>query len=266
MRILAWLPSMVLFSGLWMGCSKITLLRTEELRQVGSEVGSKVDSSRNDIAEVQKSLDALSLKQGGVSSQMRADLTTMLTDLQSQIGRLHADIDQTQRRLSELSQKLDRLEQRKVVISGGGLPTPGGPVGVAAPYVPATVKVVEGLDLENLFSQARGDYVKAKYDLAYEGFKGIYENDTAGSYKEQSLYWMGECLWKGDHTDDALNLYRRVLKEFPNGNQACPARFKIGLIYNEKQNEAQRNQIWNDLLSACPQSNEADRVKEIMRH
>ena len=141
-RISSLLPPAVLLSGLLVGCSQITLLRTQELR----EIGSKVDSSRTQIAEIQKSIDALSLKQGGTSSQMRADLTTMLTDLQSQIGRLHADIDQTQRRLSDLSQKLDRLEQRKVVISGGGFPGSGGPVGVAPPYVPTTVKVVDGLD------------------------------------------------------------------------------------------------------------------------
>ena len=262
-RISAWFPSTVLLTGLLMGCSQITLLRTQELR----DVGAKVDSSRKEIAEVQQSIDALSLKQGGTSSQMRADLTTMLGDLQSQIGRLHADIDQTQRRLSDLSQKLDRLEQRKVVISGGGLPGSGGPIGVAPPYVPTTVKVVDGLDLDHLFSQAREDYIKAKYDLAYQGFKGVYESDSVGgSYKEQSLYWMGECLWKGDRADEALGLYRRVLQEFPNGDKSCPARFKIGLIFNEKQDTPQRNQIWNELLSACPQSNEADRVREMMKH
>ena len=35
---------------------------------------------------------------------------------------------------------------------------------------------------------------------------------------------------------------------------------------DEKQDEARRNQIWKDLLSACPQSNEADRVREMMKH
>lgn len=246
--------------GLLTGCSQITLLRTQELRQVELQV----DSSRDEIADVQKSIDDLSLKQGGTSSQMRADLTTMLTDLQTQISSLHADIDETQHRLSDLSQRLDRLEQRKIVVSGGGS-ADSGVVGVSPPFAPTTVKVVEGLDIDHLFSQAREDYIQGRYDLAYQGFKNVYDQDSAGSYKEQALYWMGECLWKGEKGDEALDLYQRVLSEFPAGDKACAARFKIGLIYSQKQDITQRDSIWNELLTVCPGSNEADRAQELMK-
>ena len=259
MRLRAWLPLAALLCGLLAGCSQITVLRTRELRQVGDQV----DSARKEIAEVQKSIDVLSLKQGGTSSQMRADLTTMLTDLQTQISRLHSDIDGTQHRLTELSQKLDRLEQRKVVVSGGAPPESAG-VG-PIPYAPQTVKVVEGLDLDHLFTQAREDYIQGKYELAYQGFKTLYERDAAGSYREQSLYWMGECLWKSERPPQALAMYQRVLDEFPSGDKACAARFKIGLIYSEKQDLAKRDLAWNQLLNTCPRSNEADRARELMK-
>ena len=259
MRLRAWHSPAVLLCGLLAGCSQITLLRTKELRQVGDQV----DSARKEIAEVQKSIDALSLKQGGTSSQMRADLTTMLTDLQTQISRLHSDIDGTQHRLTELGQKLDRLEQRKVIVSGRAPPesASAGPI----PYATPTVKVVQGLDLDHLFTQAREDYIQGKYDLAYQGFKTVYERDAAGSYKEQALYWMGECLWKGERPDQALGMYQRVLDEFPNGDKICAARFKIGLIYSEKQDVGKRDLTWNQLLNACPRSNEADRARELMK-
>jgi len=260
MRARAWCWPVVLFTGLLSGCSQITLLRTRELRQVGDQV----DSARKEIADVQKSIDELSLRQGGVSSQMRADLTTMLSDLRTQINRLHSNIDETQHRLNELGQKLDRLEQRKIVISGSASDN-NGPIGVAPPPAPPSVKVIEGLDMDHLFNQAREDYIKGKYDLAYQGFKTVYEQDVAGSFKEQSLYWMGECLWKGDRTAEAIGMYHRVLSEFPKGDKACPARFKIGLIYNEKQDMAGRANAWNQLLESCPQSNEADRAREMMK-
>jgi TolA-binding protein len=257
-RALRW-PAL-LTCGLLAGCSQITLLRTRELR----EVGEKVDSVRTAVAEVQKSIDDLSLKQGGVSSQMRADLTSMLTDLRNQISRLHNDIDATQRRLGDLGQRLDRLEQRKIVVSGGSAtPTDSGSTGASAGTAPS-VKVVDGLDLERLFGQAREDYIKARYDLAYQGFKTVYERDVGGSYKEQALYWMAECMWKSDRQDDALELYQRVLNEFPNGDKMCSARFKMGLIYNDKQDNLRRNNAWSQLIDACPQSNEANRARDMM--
>lgn len=244
--------SLALAAGLG-GCSQMTVLRTHELRQVESEV----QDARKDIASLQKSVDDLNLQQGGSTNKMRADLTSMLTELQGQISRLHSEIDETQHRLAQLNQKLDKLDQRKVM-----------PVAAdtsAGKNTPATVKVVPGLDLEHLFGQAREDYIRGRYDLAYQGFKSIYEKTDAGSWREQSLYWMAECLLRGDKPDRALEFFQRVTTEFPDGSQRCAARLKIGLMYDQKQDIARRNEALNQLITDCPQSNEAERAKDILK-
>lgn len=232
------------------GCSQMTVLRTHELRQLGTQI----EESRKEVAQLQKSVDDLNLQQGGSTNKMRADLTSMLTDLQAQIGRLQAEIDETQHRLGQLNQKLDRLEGRKVVVTPADTAGKGG----------ATVKVVPGLDLEHLFGQAREDYIRGRYDLAYQGFKAIYEKDNAGAWREQALYWMGECLWKGDKPERALEFYGRVHTEFPDGSQRCAAWLKIGLIHDKRQDIARRNEALNKLIEACPSTNEAARARDIL--
>lgn len=234
------------------GCSQMTLLRTHELRQVESQV----QAARQDMAGLQKAVDDLQLQQGGSTSKMRADLTAMLGDLQAQISRLHAEIDETQHRLTQLNQKLDRLDQRKIVVAPGDSGTAGGP---------PSVKVVPGLDLEHLFGQAREDFIRGRYDLAYQGFKAIYEKDDAGNWREQSLYWMAECLWRGERPDRAVDLYERVVQEFPEGTQKCVAWLKLGLIHDQKQDFERRNEALDQLIAACPQSNEAARAREILK-
>jgi TolA-binding protein len=239
-------------AGFLTGCSQMTILRTQELRKVETQV----EASRKEIADLQKAIDDLNLKQGGSTSRMRADITSLLTDLQAQISRLHAEIDETQHRLGQLNQKLDKLDQRKVV--------------VAAPPAkdstkPAAVKVIPGLDFEHLFNQAREDYIRGKYDLAYQGFKSLYEKENSGSYKELALYWMGECRLKADQPDRALEMYQRVVKEFPDGSQGCASRLKIGLIHDQRQEIDKRNEAWNQLIAACPQSNEAERARELLK-
>ncbi len=231
------------------GCSQMTVLRTHELRQVGA----RVDSSRAEIAELQRSLDAINLQMGGSTSRMRADLTAMLTDLQAQISRLHAEIDETQHRMVQLNQKLDRLDQRKVI-----------PVDTAKGGSSA-VKVVPGLDLEHLFGQAREDFIRGRYELAFQGFKAIYEKENAGAWREQSLYWMAESFLRADKPDRALELYQRVQAEFPQGSQVCASLLKIGLIHDQQQDHPRRNEALNQLIAACPQSNEAARAKEILK-
>lgn len=233
----------------------MTVLRTQEIRKVGDEV----DATRKEVADLQKAIDELNLKQGGSTSRMRADLTALLTDLQAQISSLHAEIDETQHRLTQLNQKLDKLDQRKVIVS-----TPA-TADSTTKATPQPVRVVPGLDLDHLFNTAREDYIRGKYDLAYQGFKALYEKDDGGTYKELALFWMGECLLKADRPDRALEMYQRVLKEFPAGTQGCAARLKMGLIYDQKSDVPQRNQIWNQLISVCPQSNEAERAKDLMK-
>jgi TolA-binding protein len=256
----------------WTGCSKITMLRTEELRNVKSEV----KSTRAQIESLQKSVDELNLAQGGSTSKMKADLTLMLNQLESQITRLHAEIDETQFRLTQLSAKIEKLDQKKYVVGGPGAPgQPGVPAGTpgAAPGTatsgtggaPGEMRVVEGLDLEALFNQSRDDYIRGKYDLALQGFKNVYEKDAGGTWRELAMFWLGETLLKQEKTDKALEAYGRVTKEFPRGTKTCSSRFKIGLIHHQKKDKSKRDEEWTKLISECPGTNEAQRAQEMQK-
>jgi TolA-binding protein len=212
---------------MWTGCSKVTMLRTEELRKVQGEV----QTTRGQIETLQKSVDELNLSQGGSTSKMKADLTLMLTQLESQITRLHAEIDETQYHLTQLSAKIEKLDQKKFIMGGaagqpgaapgtapGGATAPGTTPAPGATGTPGTaeegVRVVEGLDLESLFNQSRDDYIRGKYDLAMQGFRNVYEKDAGGTWRELAMFWMGETLLKQEKPDKALEAYSRTVKEF----------------------------------------------------
>jgi len=246
------------------GCSSITVLRTTELKKVEANVQADIKTARQELAALQKSVDDLNLSQGGLTSKMRADLTAMISELKTQIQTLKSEIDETQHRLGEVGQKLDKLDQRKYV-GGGPAPLLGDTSKTAAAAGGSSVKVVEGLDMENLFNQAREDYIRGKYDLAFQGFKTVYDKDAAGSFKETALYWMGECLYKADKPDKAMEHYQRVMKEFPKGTKSCASRFKVGLILDQKKDVKGRDEAWKLLDTECPQSNEAERAREMMK-
>ncbi len=285
---------MAFFIVILSGCSQVTLLRTEELRKVQDEV----KGVHQQVETLQKSVDELNLSQGGTTSKMKADLTLLLHDLQNQITRLQAQIDETQYRLNTLGVKIDKLDQKKIILggpSGSVVPAagsgavaqsagaaPGSPSatvaprsaspapGSAAPSAAATsgsdnVRVVDGLDLENLFNQARDDYIRGKYDLALQGFKTVYEKDGGGTWRELAMFWLGETLVKQDKVDRALEAYQRVVKEFPRGNKSCAAHFKVGLIHHQRKDKTKRDEEWAKLITECPGSNEAQRAQEMQK-
>jgi len=258
---------------LLMGCSSITMLRTEELRKVDTDV----KAVHTQVADLQKAVDELNLAQGGTSSKMKAELTLMLKELSSQITRLQAQIDETQYKLTNLSAKIEKLDQKKVIMGGGtgAAGTPGQPAIGSTPTTPSQpgnppvsgneARVVDGLDLENLFNQARDDYIRGKYDLALQGFKNVYEKDAGGTYKELAMFWLGETMLKQDRPDKAIEAYQRVVKEFPRGNKVCSAHFKAGLIYHQKKDKSKRDEEWSKLISECAGSNEAQRAQEMQK-
>lgn len=246
----------------------------EALHAQNEKTQADVKTVAKQVEAVQKAVDELNLAQGGSTSKMKADLTMMLTQLEGQITRLHAEIDETQYRLTQLSAKIEKLDQKKIVVggssasgtSGGAMAAPsasGTPAG--APGSQEAVRVVEGLDLEALFNQARDDYIRGKYDLALSGFKTVYEKDTGGTWRELAMFWLGETLLKQDKPDKALEAYARVVREFPRGTKACSAHFKIGLIYNDKKDKAKRDEEWNKLIAECAGTNEAQRAQEIQK-
>ncbi len=252
------------------GCSKITVLRTQELRKVEQEV----KGVRGQVNDLSKTVDDINVSQGGLTSKMKADLTVMLAELQTNIQRLHAEIDETQHHLAQLNTKIDRLEQRRIVVSpgsaasGSSTAAPGKGAASGSNSQAATepsYKIVDGIDLENLYNQAREDYIRAKYDLAFQGFKTVYEKDEGGSYKENTLYWMAECMLKAEKNDKALEAYRRTVQEFPRGTKVCASRFKIGMIHNQAKDISKRNDEWKLLVLECPSSNEAQRAQVMMK-
>lgn len=253
------------------GCGAFEVLRTQN-----EKTQSDVKALSKQVEAVQKSVDELNLAQGGSTSKMKADLTMMLTQLEGQITRLHAEIDETQYRLTQLSAKIEKLDQKKIVVGGGSVTGPSGSA-TAAPGSPPgsptaappgsgdAVRVVDGLDLEALFNQARDDYIRGKYDLALSGFKTVYEKDAGGTWRELAMFWLGETLLKQDKADKALEAYARVVREFPRGTKACSAHFKIGLIYNDKKDKAKRDEEWGKLIAECAGTNEAQRAQEIQK-
>jgi TolA-binding protein len=246
------------------GCGAFDALRVQN-----DKTQADVKALSKQVEAVQKSVDELNLSQGGSTSKMKADLTMMLNQLEGQITRLHAEIDETQYRLTQLSAKIEKLDQKKFVGGGtaGAMAAPGTATGAPAgsPAAAEPMRVVDGLDLEALFNQARDDYIRGKYDLALQGFKTVYEKDGGGTWRELAMFWLGETLLKQDKPDKAIEAYARVAREFPRGTKVCSAHFKIGLIYHEKKDKAKRDEEWSKLIAECAGSNEAQRAQEMQK-
>ena len=251
-----------LASLLFTGCSQLTVLRTQEMKAVGAEVQTSLDSvaiqlqAQNDSlrAEIKKILEESSLAQ----KRMQAEITMLSRRVADESERNDSRQEEIIYRLDMLLGKSDKILAKKVVVSGAPAPVSMDSLEREAE------KLVEA---EAMFNTARSDYHRGEFKLAYNGFKQVYEQMKEGELAENSLYWMALCLIDVNQVDKAKKVFARMSEAFPDGQKTCPALFKLSSLYGEECDIDMQKQYLQKILStkSCEKSAEFEQAAEMLQ-
>ena len=252
------------------GCSKITMLRTEEMKAVGTDVQSGVqqgldsavlklsvqnDSLRAAMDSLKAELDASAL----VQKRMMAEITMLSRRMGDESERNDSRQEEIIYRLDLLLGKSDKILAKKVVVSGA----PAAPISVDSLEREAE-KLVEA---EAMFNTARSDYHRGEYKLAYAGFKQVYEQMKTGELGENSLYWMALCLIDANQVEKAKKVFTSLADAFPEGQKVCTTMFKLAAIYSAEGNIDMQKQYLQKILNSktCSTSGEFEQAADILQ-
>ena len=247
------------------GCSQMTVLRTQEMKAVGSEVEMRLDSVAAQLAQQNDSLraeldstkallEASSLAQ----KRMQAEITMLSRRVSDESERNDSRQEEIIYRLDMLLGKSDKILAKKVVVSGAPAPVSMDSLEREAE------KLVEA---EAMFNTARSDYHRGEFKLAYNGFKQVYEQMKQGELAENSLYWMALCLIDVNQVDKAKKVFARMSEAFPDGAKTCPALFKLANLYGEDCDIDMQKQYLQKILStkSCEKSAEFEQAAEMLQ-
>ena len=252
------------------GCSKMTVLRTEEMRNVGTDVQvavlSNLDSAmhklRADNKNLRKRVDSLKAELEAsalLQKRMMAEITMLSRRMGDESERNDSRQEEIIYRLDMLLGKSDKILAKKVVVSG-------------APQAPMSLDSLEReaeklVEAEAMFNTARSDYHRGEFKLAYSGFKQVYEQMKEGELAENSLYWMALCLIDVNQIDKAKKVFARMSEAFPDGQKTCPALFKLSGLYGEECDINMQKQYLQKILStkSCEKSAEFEQAAEMLQ-
>lgn len=248
------------------GCSQVTMLRTKEMKNVGTDVQTgvvaSVDSSMQSLedslrAEID-SLKALLEQSSMAQKRMQAEITTLANRVSDESERNDSRQEEIIYRLDMLLGKSDKILAKKVVVSGAPAPVSMDSVEAEAE------KLVEA---EAMFNTARSDYHRGEYKLAYTGFKQVYEQMKSGELAENSLYWMGLCLVDAKQVEKAKKVFASLAEAFPEGGKVCATMFKLSQIYAEGGDVEKQKQYLQKILSSktCASTGEFEQAAEILQ-
>ena len=224
---------------------------------------------KGDLQAMESSMEDLTNK----NMRSNADLAQQVAELQEQIEALHASLDLTTRQLQQISQELAAVSSHRstaLLPPVTAAPTgegEAGPTGAAAAGAGAASALSSSgaSTPDELYRSAYEDYMRGNYDLAADGFGEYLRRWPNTELSDNALYWIGECYDAKEEPNRALEMFSKVLEDYPNSDKAAAAQLKKGLIYLKMGDQGQGVVNLQYVVYEHPGTREADLAREQLR-
>jgi TolA-binding protein len=236
--------SAIFAAAVFSGCSHITVLRIQELR----EVQTRVDSLKAEISSAQSEMREEQKRQSELLRLIRADQQVRFGQVENEISSLSSSINDSQDKLSRISEQTQEIKKRWEEKA----------------FADSQAVVSRNSEIDNLFDVAYKDFMAGRFDVAMSGFDDIISRFPDHPVYESAIYWKGECCYANKAYEEAEKVFISYIKNYPAGNKICGALFKLGLVYEGAKKTKPRNMVWEKLVKQCPDSEEAEAVKQRM--
>ena len=173
--------------------------------------------------------------------KMRSDMGQRISGLESQLQILDTRITESDRQFSTL---VRRLEGIQALLSGSERPD----TSMAQPQ-----SVVPG----DLYDLALGDYQRGSYDVAVRQFTQYLEYFPDSALADDAQYYIGDCYYTQSLYTQALDAYEMLLNKYPDGNKVPTTLLKISFIKLARKKQAEARTYLERVIREYPNSEEA---------
>jgi tol-pal system protein YbgF len=252
------------------------------LAATGCIMPDQLASYQKDVAEVHRSLDALSKSQAELSKKVAeqesktgaddvvkrseiADMTAQLDQLVRQTTATSDKIDQVNARVDRLSQ--DVQSTRDAARRAMPAPPPTGSADAGAAAGVAAVGAAAGAatapltgsapNPSALYSSAYADFSKGNYALAVQGFEEYAERYPDTELADNALYWIGECNFSQGKYKAAVDSFDAMLEKYPRSDKAAAANLKKALAFVQLNQIGQGIEQLRFVTASYPGTDEA---------
>jgi tol-pal system protein YbgF len=215
--------------------------------------GTKVDQVSNQVQSLNDSLDELKARMGRMEK--------LLQDIQSQQQSMGATMQGGGAPGSAAPGAMPTdIAPQLTAPPPASAPGKKGKPSAAIPLAPAVAPApiaAAAPPADDLYKAALGDYMSAKYALAFSEFGDVTRSYPDNALSGNAFYYLGEIDYRQGHYAAAVHDYDKVIEQFPDSNKvpACHLHKGQALIL-EKQNDAGVREF-RSLIERFPNSPEA---------
>lgn len=207
------------------------------------------------------------LVQGYTAANARlSDLSGEIKDLQLQVRKNTADIEDVKPGLKDVKSSLEAVQRKQAepvrVAVPAAVPPPQSP--------PAKIEVInrepsprdKAATAQDAYMKAFGLFSANDYKQAVVAFEAFIKTYPESEYAGNARYWIGECYYTQRDFKPALESFKKVIAEYPKGNKVPDALLKLGLTQVSLNEQTAARQTFQSLVEKYPKSPAAAKAKE----
>ena len=202
------------------------------------------------LAEAIKTVSARMDEQAGAMRKAVADQKLQADTLSGDVRVLREKLDETNVRLTSLSQDIEGLREAIPPPAAPSTATPGSSptdpaadgtttpgqtapaAGDTASPAPTSGAAATGMTPRRLYETAYADYTAGQWSLAIQGFETYLKTYPKSDLADDAQYYIGESYAGDSKYKDAAAAYEKVIRDYPSSNILPEAWYKVGISYD----------------------------------
>ena len=183
------------------------------------------------VSELSERMDA----QSGATIRAFADQRLLIDDVSGEVRILREKIDDTNVRISSMSEEVEALRAAVPTMRAFGVLTdpetglPVDPLDYEAPPRAGPPIIAPGVSPQRMYDTAWADYTNGQWQLAIEGFEAYLATFPGSELADDSQFYIGQTHYADGEFEKAVRAFDLVLQQYPNGDVVPEAAYKRGL-------------------------------------
>jgi tol-pal system protein YbgF len=222
------------------------------------------------LTEALKTVSAKIDDQTNASRKAFADQKLLIDNVVEGVRVLREKADDTNVRLSTVSQELEAVRQAiaSMPAPSAVAPSPSvntGAAGEPPPTVTAAPPAPAGpgfVSPQRMFDNAYSDYMAGQYELAIVGFNTFISSFPKSDKADDAQLNIGNSLYAAGKFRESVEAFQKVIANYPAGDSVPVAYYKMGLAYSELKQVDLARRAFETVIQKYPTAYEAILAKQ----
>ncbi|MBP1148734.1 MULTISPECIES: tol-pal system protein YbgF [unclassified Methylocaldum] len=183
------------------------------------------------------------------------ELAHQLEELKNQQQAMYTDLDQRMQQLSAGGSAAPQAPLDQSASPDGAAPTEATASQAPAPQAP--VSPGDPGNRQAAYQKAFNTLKEGKYPEAVKEFKNFIAAYPTGEYADNAHYWLAEAYYVSRDFNTSRDIFRKLIKDFPQSSKVPDALLKIGFIEYETGQKANAKELLTEVVKRYPDSSAA---------